>query len=357
MSSPSRLAAFGIWLYAFGYFASYVPYSALTKALSKGLVPGMEHGVSGFVLLPSTTLASLVGMVIFLAATGWWRHAGRLQIGGLSIPAPSFWTFLSGICTATIIATTTLAYTFEGASIVFMMLLMRGGVLILAPIVDLLTGRRVQWFSMTALALSLLALVVAFAVEGEAGTQLTIVAAVDVLAYLGAYFLRLRFMSRLAKSGDRAVTLRYFVEEQLVATPAIVLALVIWAFAGHGFMAADLREGFTSFFGTAELPWAILVGVCSQGTGIAGGLILLDARENTYCVPVNRCSSILAGVVAAYTLVLFAGEKGPGTPELVGAALILAAIGALTIPPLLATRAVNVAARAAAPIAPRSPPP
>jgi len=35
------------------------------------------------------------------------------------------------VCTAGIIGTTTLAYTFEGVSIVFVMLLMRGGVLLI----------------------------------------------------------------------------------------------------------------------------------------------------------------------------------------------------------------------------------
>ena len=31
-----------IWLMALGYFAFYIPYSALTKALSLGLLPGMS---------------------------------------------------------------------------------------------------------------------------------------------------------------------------------------------------------------------------------------------------------------------------------------------------------------------------
>ncbi|MCA9528119.1 MAG: hypothetical protein KC549_17655, partial [Myxococcales bacterium] len=89
-------------------------------------------------------------------------HASRLRVGRWSIPFPGRWTFLSGLCTAGIIATTTLAYTFEGVSIVFMMLLMRGGLLVLAPIVDKVTGRRVRWFSWAALAMSMGALLVAF---------------------------------------------------------------------------------------------------------------------------------------------------------------------------------------------------
>ena len=49
---------------------------------------------------------------------------------------------ISGVATAVIIGTTTLNYTFVGISILFALLLMRGGVLILAPVVDTLLGRQ-----------------------------------------------------------------------------------------------------------------------------------------------------------------------------------------------------------------------
>ena len=83
----------------------------------------------------------------------------------------------------------------------------------------------------------------------------------------------------------------------------------------------------------------LLVGLLSQGTGIFGGLILLDKRENTYCVPVNRSSSILAGVVASFSLAAWLGMAAPSAYELAGAGLVVAAILVLTIPPMLAKRA------------------
>ena len=151
-----------IWLYAFGYFAAYAPYSALTKALSSGQYPGVA-AIPGVSLLPLSTAMSLVVMIVFLSTMGWWKHATQRQFLGRSWPVPTRWTAISGACTATIIATTTLAYTFDGVSIVFIMLLMRGGVLIVAPIVDVMSGRKVRWFSFVGLALSMAALVVAFA--------------------------------------------------------------------------------------------------------------------------------------------------------------------------------------------------
>lgn len=56
--------------------------------------------------------------------------------------------------------------------------------------------------------------------------------------------------------------------------------------------------GLLAFLGPAEIgePLAsgLWIGFMSQGISTFGGLILLDARENTLGVPVSRASSILA---------------------------------------------------------------
>lgn len=329
----SRHADHGIWGFALGYFLAYAPYSALTKALSQGHFPGMDRGISGFELLPVSTLTSGVGMFVFLTAMGWWKHASRSTILGRSLPSPGRWTFLSGLASAAIIGTTTLSYALGGVSIVFMMLLMRGGVLVLAPLADLVARRRVRWFSWIALALSLGALLAAAA--ERASTTLTGVAAIDVGVYLAGYFFRLRFMSHLAKSEDRRDSIRYFVEEQMVATPAIVLVLTLAALVGHGETMLAIRRGFLGLPGAGAVVGAMLVGLLSQGTGIFGGLILLDKRENTFCVPVNRASSILAGVVASFAMTAILGAAPVPSAELIGAGLVIAAMLMLAIPPLL----------------------
>lgn len=329
---------FAIWWFAFGYFACYVPYSALTKAVSKGAWPGLEQAVNGFALLPMSVLASVIGTFAFITAMRWWRYVPRRRVLGVSVPVPGKWLFLSGLCTGAVVVTTTLAYTFDGISIVFVMLLMRGGVLVLAPIVDKLTGRRTRWFSWAGLGLSLGALLVAFAEEG--GTAITLVCAVDVAVYLAAYFIRFRFMSRLAKSADPAANRRFFVQEQLVATPALLLFLAVLALIGEGPLMSALRDGFTEVpAGDALIP-VLMIGFLSQGTGIFGTLVFLDAREHTYCVPINRSSSILAGVVATWALWAGLGLRPPSAYELGGAVLILAAILFLTIPPALEKKAL-----------------
>lgn len=111
---------------------------------------------------------------------------------------------------------------------------MRGGVLAIAPVVDAAGKRRVHPTSRTALGLSLFGLVITLG--HGASYDLALVAFYLCSAvYLSAYFaVRLRLMSHVAKSGDRATSIRYFVEEQMVATPAIVAFLVFLAVLGHG---------------------------------------------------------------------------------------------------------------------------
>lgn len=321
-AADQRRVELAIWGFAFGYFACYVPYAALTKVLSDGLAFG--RSIPSGELLPTTAVASMLGMLVFLTAMGWWKFANHVQVGPVRLPCPSRWTFLSGLGSAAVIVTTTLTYTFHGISIVFMVLLMKGGVLVLAPLVDLVSGRHVRWFSWTGLLLSLAALFVTF--SGE--LSLSVPAMIDVAVYLAAYFVRLRFMSKLGKTPVRAERLRYFVEEHMVAAPALLVMLAVMA----GFDAPHLRAGFTTFLRSPALPWAFLVGLLSEGTGIFGGLILLDPRENSFSVPVNRASSVLASVVGSFALALLLGVRPPASRELLGAAVVVLAILVLAMP-------------------------
>ena len=104
-----------------------------------------------------------------------------------------------------------------------------------------------------------------------ANYKLTIAAIIDVAAYLAAYFFKLQFMSRLAKSDERSATLRYFVEEQMVASPLLVLALVVMAFIGAGDVMMGFRVGLTTFLTSQAAVFAALVGLF-----YAGALYLYD---------------------------------------------------------------------------------
>lgn len=327
MSGETKGGPVSIWWWAFGYFAAYVPYSAMTKVITSPRHD--EDPLSGIELLPGSTVASLVSALLFLWLTGWWRSAPSVRVGPLQIPYPTLWPALSGLCSAAIIATTTLSYTFAGASIVLMMLLMRGGVLVIAPMVDGISRRKVQPRSWVALGLTLIGVLIATATQ--VGFTIPLLAALDIAIYLGAYFGRLRLMSHAGKRISAEDNRRFFVEEQLASSPSLVAFLALFAALGQGSVADQLQRGYAALGSELALP-ILLIGLFSQGTGIFGALVLLDARENSFCVPVNRGSSILAGVVATTSLWLFFGGAPLSLRELFGAVMVLGAIAVLAMP-------------------------
>lgn len=291
MSAQSRSPHRIIWAFALGYLLAYAPYAALVKLLS-------TTGMDGLELLPATTLGTLVTLPLIVSSLGWWRYAA----------APNRHVVISGIAAALIIATTTLAYTFSGISVVLALLLMRGGVLVLAPLVDAAFGRHVRWFSWAALLLSLAA--VAIALRGVERSALTFALAAVLAVYLGGYILRLSCMTHAAKVRDDDATRRYFVGEAMVAMAA--LAPLLFAGRGHS-------------FGANVVP-ALLAGALYAVLFVFGTLIYLDRRENTFCVPLNRSSSLLAGVLAGALLhVLYGFPPIPAT-QVVAAGTIAVAL-------------------------------
>ena len=328
MLTQKRRYGLHIWALGLGYYLAYTPYSGLTKALSGGLLPGTNGQIKGPVLLPISAIATVVGMFGFITAMGWWKYAGRREFFGIKVPFPRRLTFLSGVCLATIMATTTLAFTFGGLSIVLVLVLLRGGTLTIAPIVDHIVGRRVRWFSWTAMFVSLAA--VLMALSDASSYTLTMAAVIDVSAYLAAYFFKLQFMSRLAKSGEREDTLRYFVEEQMVASPLLVVVLIVMAAIGAGDVMLGFRVGLTTFVSTPGAFFAMLVGLSYAALCICTTLIFLDRRENTFCVPMHCGSSMLSGFTATAILAYLFNQSAPTAAQNISAGFIIIALGFLS---------------------------
>ena len=324
MASGKRNFKLVIWGLALGYFVSYAPYSALIKVTTTGLWPGLGGGVNGFRLLPAIVISTAVTLPLIISVMGWWKYAGRRVVFGARVPFPERLVLLSGLGTTIIIGTTTLAFTFTGVSIVFALVLMRAGVLSIAPVVDRLFKRRVRWFSWMALALSAAALFVAL--SDVHNYRLTNVAAVTIAAYLLGYLLRLPCINGLAKTTDTAATRKYFVEEVMVAMPLLVIVPAALALFGRGEIAAELREGFAGFFTSGVTLPALIIGALYSCLYCFGTLIYLDCRENTFCVPLNRCASLLAGVFAAFVLTLFLNQAPPSRAQLGSAGLIVVAL-------------------------------
>lgn len=324
---PKRKYDLRIWALGLGFFIFYTPYSGLTKALSSGLL-ATGGPINGAVILPLSAIATVGGMYSFITVMKWWKYAGRRRIFGMRVPFPRRLTFLSGVCMATIMGTTTLAFSFGGLSIVLVLVLLRGGTLVIAPLVDAIVGRRVRWFSWAAMSVSLLAVLVVLIDAGN--YRLSLAASIDITAYLTAYFFKLQFMSKLAKSGEREATLRFFVEEQMIASPLLFLVLVTLALIGAGDVMMGFRAGLTSFLSSPAAIFAVLVGLFYAALCVCTTLIFLDRRENTFCMPMHCGSSMLSGFAATYALALLTNQALPSAAQVTSSGLITIALGFLS---------------------------
>lgn len=313
------------------YFVSYVPNILLTKYATSFVHPALGRPLTGIETLPSTLIMNLVLTYAFIWISGWHRRAHHAQIGSWRIPAPTRYTFISGLGTACILFTVPLSYTFTNVSIPFIQLLMRGDILIIAPLVDLMYGRRVRWWSWTALVLVAISLLLVIRQRG--GLDLPPLAIAAVVLYTVGYFTRLWVMTRVSKDGDPDSVKRYFVEEKVIALPMSIAILALLSVSGLGAQAGELEFGFLEVW-TDPVMWPLIgVAVTLTIVSVFAAMILLDARENTYCVPLERSASLLAGLFAAYLLHWMAGLPQPTGVEVIGAVILMFSIGLLWFAP------------------------
>ena len=290
-----------IELFALLYFATYLPYAVLVRWLATIPYPPFGRALTGLEILPASTIVSALLTVVFVCSSGWTRQAHHVRIFGLSLPCPTRWTVASGIGTALLLFTVPLSFTFKGVSIPFMQLLMRGDVLLIAPLVDMLSGRRVGWYSWVALVLVSIGLFLTISTRG--GLYLPPLAIATVLLYTVGYFVRLAVMTKVGKTGDPNTVKGYFIEEKIVAFPVATLALALLSALDFGPQSGQLSFGFVGVWTSNQMGWVSILSVLLVLVSIFSILILLDARENTFCVPIERSASVLAGIAAA-TLIM-----------------------------------------------------
>lgn len=313
------------------YFLSYLPNIVLTKLVTSTTNAGLGRPPTGLETLPSTLTINLVLTYLFIWLSGWHRDAHGIELGGRRLPIPTRYTFLSALGTALVLFTVPLSFTFRDVSIPFIQLLMRGDILVIAPLVDLMFGRKVRWWSWVALVIVAGALLLV--VQQRGGFLLSPLAWATVILYTLGYFLRLAVMTRVSKSGDPASVRRYFVEEKVVALPLAIAALVALSVSGLGSQSGELRWGFVDVWSEPVILPLFAMGLTLTVISVFAAVILLDARENTYCVPLERSSSLLAGIVAAFLLHWGWGLPRPTGAEVLGAAMLVGAIVLLSVAP------------------------
>lgn len=313
------------------YLLLYLPNVMITRYVTTTPHGALGRPLTGLETLPASLIFNWLFTYAFIWLSGWHRDAHAVRIAGLRLPVPTGLTFLSGLGTALVLFTVPLSLTFRGVSIPFIQLIMRGDILIIAPLVDLIFGRRVRWWSWAALAMVAVALAITLTDRG--GLNLPPLALATVALYTLGYFIRLAVMNRLSKDGDPAAVRRYFVEEKIIALPLSVAALAAVSAMGLGGQADELTFGFVAVWHDPVIMPLFWIGATLAVIGVIAVIILLDPNENAYCVPLERAASLLAGVGGAVLLAWFFGGKMPRPAELAGAAILIAAIALLSLAP------------------------
>lgn len=281
---------------ALGYGVSYCVFTVIVRTSDVGAMalPALLPGFAlGFVPVA-------LGVILCLQ-----QHRGR----SITVEDISLSDALSGIATAAIAMTTVVALASPSVSVVLALVLMRGGVLFLAPLVDLHHGRQVQPVSWLALGLSVMAVLIGVIAQPGMGLDHTLL--LVLMVYLAAYAVRLSLMIRHAKRHERGTRADWFQRELIVSTTFLgVVGAVIWVVSAR------------------ELP-----PLSSVSTGAAYGLVLafgsliyLDPRETTFAVPINRAASLCAGIVAAGVLALLTGASLPPWADVLAASLVAGAL-------------------------------
>jgi len=331
-----KLSQYDVFFFAFGNFLAYIPLSMMTRMSSKGLFASLDGtSVTSFELLPLYALGNMLTTLIFFYVLGWYSKINFTTLLKIPFPKIRWYIYLSGLCTLLQIATALWAYAFTGISLVFVILLMKGGTLIMSPLIDLMIKKRkrtIYWPSLVAACLSLLALIVSFAEKAD--TAITVICLVDIFLYLCAYFFKLTIMSIWAKSSCTTERRQFIIEEQMVIILLgyfliLPLMALVGVFYQNESVFHQILNGFTKLPAMGFIIPPMVIGSMSVCAGIFASHVFLDRRENTFCLAAAQSSTILGGTIAGTLLAIYYNQPPLSFHKFIGILLIIGAIAFL----------------------------
>ena len=330
--------------------AAYFTFYVITGVTVKFFLGSAAHGFPGMdgveFLVYSTVGGTAICLFIVLALR-WYRlqSNGLIDVGPLRIPREYLYIIPSGVCTAVVIPTTTLMYTLP-ISVMVAMVIMRGSVIVISRAVDAIQirqgilKRRVYGEENLAVLFALAAVAVDLSGIKAGGFEfIHSQAALMILgSYIGSYAIRIYLMNYFKNTRAPGVALDnkgFFAVEQVAAASVMLVVGVALYFASRrfGWQVPQLEK----FRGAIDAPrplwgWAILAGTAYGMVAFFSVFIFMfKGRTATFAGLVNRLTSLVAGTTS--TLIV-AGAFGGGLPrskELGSLALILVAVGFLSL--------------------------
>jgi hypothetical protein len=327
----------------FGYFIFYVINGVAVKFfLSTGegypALNGMEY------LVYNTAGAALLATGVVLVLK-WYRieSVRKINIMGISIPSELPYILVSGICTAVIVPTTTLLYSFRGISVMVAMIIMRGSVIIIGRVVDAIQIKRgilkkkVYLEENIAMFIALFAVSIKiFSGSGDGASPFTSIPVMVIFgSYIVSYAIRIYIMNYYKNTRPpeekKDNNKSFFAIEQITSfiTMFLVTAAVLVAAKNFGVTGERITPFSNAFFetNTEWAPWAFFAG---SAYGIIAFLsvfiFMFKGRTATFAGLANRLTSLIAGTVSTLVIAIFFSGKFPAIIDWVSLSFIFIAI-------------------------------
>lgn len=329
----------------FGYFFFYVITGVAVKYFlsTKEGYPGL-HGMEYLVYNTAGGAVIATGVVLLLK---WYKidSVKKIKLIGMTIPSELPYIIASGICTAVVIPTTTLLYSFRGISVMVAMVIMRGAVIVIGRVVDEIQIRqgilkkKVYMEENIAMLVALLAVSIKiFGGDGKGGDSPfnSIPVLVIFGSYILAYSIRIYIMNYYKNTRSpeekKDNNKSFFAIEQISSTITLILVTVAVVAVAKSFGAVG--ERITPFADAVVAPdmewgpWAFLAGV---GYGIVAFfsvfLFMFKGRTATFAGLVNRLTSLIAGTTATILFAFMFSGKYPELIDWISLFFILVAVG------------------------------
>jgi len=317
-----------------GYFFFYVIFGVAAKCFTGRAAVVVPAMTDMEFLIWSSFGGSLICLLVVFAG-GWYKSDAK------GIPPEFAYIIPSGICTAIVIPTTTLMYMLL-KSVMVAMVIMRASVIVISRLVDEAQIRQgilkktVYWQENVAVVFAVAAAATqVFLAKSEDFDFLTNAAAMAVLsAYIGAYSVRIYIMNYYKNTRPAGTTLNnkwFFSIEQIAASVVMVTAAFLV------YQSASTAAPVAAFQAALALPHASMVS--ANLAGAVYGMVaffsvfifMFKGRTATFAGLVNRLTSLVAGTTA--TLISYFIFKGrfPSPADWASLALILAAVGFLSM--------------------------
>lgn len=344
------------------YYFFYVVFGVATKCFTGHAAVVVPRMTDMEFLTWSTLGGSLICLLVVVVA-GWYKTGSDnvRRWGPLSFPAEFAYIIPSGICTAVVIPTTTLMYMLL-KSVMVAMVIMRASVIVISRFVDEAQIRQgillktVYWEENIA---------VVFAVAA-AGTQIFLAksedfdfvrntAALAVLStYLFAYACRIYIMNYYKNTRPAGAPLDnkwFFSIEQISASVAMLLIALAVYHSGSQAAPVTAFHAAVSSVHPKWLPATAAGSVYGMVAFFSVFIFMFKGRTATFAGLVNRLTSLVAGTTATLISYFIFGGSFPSKADWSSLALILIAVGFLSLAEKKRVRELAGARELAPPVA------